>query len=127
VARSGSAADTQAISDMVKHYLEMHSTELGEEPLVKTASALVQQICYFNKNDLLAGMIIAGWDKHEGGQVYCIPLGGVRVRQPWAIGGSGSTYIYAYCDSTYRANMNEQESLKWVQNCTHIYQLFHYL
>jgi len=117
VARSGSAADTQAISDMVKYYLDMHRTELGEQPLVKTASSLVQQLCYFNKNDLLAGMIVAGWDKYEGGQVYCIPLGGVRIRQPWAIGGSGSTYIFAYCDSSYRPGMSQEESLKWVINC----------
>lgn len=60
VARSGSASDTQAIADMVKYYLAMHSIELGEQPTVKSASALVQQMCYFNKNDLLAGMIVAG-------------------------------------------------------------------
>lgn len=51
--------------------------------------------------------------------MYCIPLGGVRVRQPWAIGGSGSTYIYAYCDATYKAGMNEQDAMKWIINCTY--------
>jgi 20S proteasome subunit beta 1 len=34
-----------------------------------------------------ASIIVGGWDPYEGGQVYCIPLGGVLVRQPFAIGG----------------------------------------
>jgi len=34
----------------------------------------------------MAGMIIAGYDPEEGGQVYCMPLGGSLVRQPFTIG-----------------------------------------
>jgi len=148
VCRSGSAADTQAISEYVTFYLDMHGLELGkishiklsnyhiiiiiiisshhhlisssshhhliissyhhiiissyhhiiissyhhlitsshhiiissyhhnsifsflgELPLVKTASALVQQFCYNNKDNLSAAMICAGWDQYNGGQV----------------------------------------------------------
>lgn len=99
----------------------MHSIELGEAPLVKTASSLVQQMCYYNKDNLLAGMIVAGWDKAFGGQVYCIPLGGLRVRQPFAIGGSGSTYIYAYCDSHFKEGMSKEEALAFVRNCMFLF------
>ena len=83
--------------------------ELGELPSVNTASALVQRMCYQNKEALLAGIIVAGWDPHLGGQVYTIPLGGMRVRQPYSIGGSGSTYIYAYCDATFKEKMTKDE------------------
>lgn len=82
--------------------------QLGTAPLVKTASKLVQTMIYQNKF-LLAGMIVAGWDPAEGGQVYSIPLGGTRVRQPFAIGGSGSTYIYAHCDASYKEGMSKAE------------------
>jgi len=116
VCRSGSAADTQAISEYVTWYLDMHGLELGEPPLVKTASAMVQSFCYNNKDNLTAAMICAGWDKYNGGQVYCIPLGGMRVRQPFAIGGSGSTYIYAYCDANFREGMTKEEALQFVRN-----------
>lgn len=57
-------------------------------PEVKTAATLFQMLCYNNKAHLQAGIICAGWDKHHGGSVYNIPLGGSIVKQPFAIGGT---------------------------------------
>lgn len=51
-----------------------------------------------------------------GGQVFTIPLGGMVKRQPFSIGGSGSTYIYGYVDATFKPNMTKQECLKFVAN-----------
>ncbi|XP_063902255.1 proteasome subunit beta type-6-like [Zophobas morio] len=114
--RSGSAADTQAVADLVKYYLEYHSIELEEEVLVKTAARIFQRLCYFNRDNLTAGIICAGFDKENGGQVYSIPLGGMCIRQPFAIGGSGSSYIYGYCDSNYRQGMSKEECLNFCKN-----------
>lgn len=36
---------------------------------------------------LETGLIVAGWDKYEGGSVYGIPLGGTLLRLPFATGG----------------------------------------
>ena len=112
--RSGSAADTQAVSDIVRYYLEAHTIELGQEPLVKTAASLFQELCYTNKDRLLAGIIVGGWDKHSGGQVYALPLGGTLVRAPYALGGSGSTYIYGFVDANYRKGMSQSECEEFV-------------
>ena len=49
-------------------------------------------------------------------QVYSIPLGGMYVRQPFAIGGSGSTYVYGYCDSQYQPGMSRDECIQFVKN-----------
>lgn len=49
--------------------------------------------------------------------MYNIPLGGGLFRQPWAIGGSGSTYIYGYCDATYKEGWGEEETVQFVRNC----------
>ena len=70
-----------------------------------------------NYADLLdsAGMIIAGYDRRHGGQVYSIPLGGSLHKQPYAIGGSGSTYIYGYCDSYWKEAMTEEEGVVFVK------------
>lgn len=62
-----------------------------------------------------AGIIIAGYDKKHGGQVYSIPLGGSLHKQAYAIGGSGSTYIYGYCDANWRENMSEEEGIGFVK------------
>lgn len=107
--RSGSAADTQAISDYVRYYLKQHALELGREPLVGTAASLFRELCYQNKQHLTAGIICAGYDERHGGQVFTIPLGGSLVRQPMSIGGSGSGYIYGFCDATYRRGMSKAE------------------
>lgn len=39
------------------------------------------------QNFLETGLIIGGWDKYEGGQIYGVPLGGTIVQQPFTIGG----------------------------------------
>jgi len=62
-----------------------------------------------------AGMIIAGYDHRHGGQVYSIPLGGSLHKQSYAIGGSGSTYIYGYCDANWKENMTEEEGVSFVK------------
>lgn len=106
--RSGSAADTQAVADIIHYNLQMiayvipptHSIsaltrlrillyrQSRGTPSVATAANLFQKVCYENKDGLSAGIIVAGWDKEVGPSVYNIPLGGGLFRQPWAIGGS---------------------------------------
>ncbi|KZP24684.1 20S proteasome subunit [Athelia psychrophila] len=114
--RSGSAADTQAVADIVHFYLQMYAQQTGAPPPVHTAAALFQKLCYENKDGLSAGIIVAGWDKEVGPSVYNIPLGGGLFRQPWSIGGSGSTYVYGYCDATYKEGWNEAQTVEFVQN-----------
>ena len=106
--RSGSAADTQAVADITSHYLRMTAVEQGHGPSVRQAATLISRICYENKDALMAGMIVAGVDT-TGSHVFSIPLGGSLHAAPYAIGGSGSTYIYGYCDMTYREDMNGEQ------------------
>lgn len=111
--RSGSAADTQAISDYARHSLQQHSIELGRLPKVATAAQIFRSLCYHNKSALMAGIIVAGWDEVNGGQVYSIPIGGTLMPQDFSIGGSGSTYIYGHVDAAYRQNMSKEECIEF--------------
>lgn len=114
--RSGSAADTQAISDYVRTYLASHTIELGGQSRVKTAATLFQKMCYENKDRLLAGIICAGYDDVDGGSVYSINLGGSCLKQPYTIGGSGSSFIYGYCDANYKKDMTRDECIEFTKN-----------
>ncbi|CDR87914.1 probable PRE3-20S proteasome subunit (beta1) [Sporisorium scitamineum] len=114
--RSGSAADTQAIADIVTYYLDMYAVESDTPPQTKVAANLFQEIVYQNKDRLSAGIIVAGWDKKDGGRVFNVPLGGGVFEQPWAIGGSGSTYIYGYCDATWKAGWGKEKTIEFVKN-----------
>lgn len=113
--RSGSAADTQAISDYVRHFLASHSVELDRAPRVATAADMFRSMVYNNKNNLMASIICAGWDEVDGGSVYTIPLGGAKIKQPFSIGGSGSTYIYGHVDASYKDGMTKDECKDFVK------------
>ncbi|KAF2671285.1 proteasome-domain-containing protein [Microthyrium microscopicum] len=113
--RSGSAADTQAVADIVQYYLGMYATTNDQPPTTQTAAAIFQDICYGNKDQLSAGIIIAGYDKRNGGQVYSIPLGGSLHKQSYAIAGSGSTYIYGFCDDNWEEDMSEADGIEFVK------------
>mmetsp|Transcript_11376 Transcript_11376/g.35960 ORF Transcript_11376/g.35960 Transcript_11376/m.35960 type:complete len:229 (-) Transcript_11376:41-727(-) len=111
ICRSGSAADTQMITEYVRYFLHQHSMEVDGKMDVKTAANLVKQIAYNNKANLQAGMIVAGWDERTGGTVWGIPLGGTLVQAPYAIGGSGSGYITGFCDKHWKEGMTKEECL----------------
>ncbi|KAJ5682158.1 hypothetical protein N7462_005323 [Penicillium macrosclerotiorum] len=156
--RSGSAADTQAVADIVSYHLNMYGVVNNEAPSTQVAASLFQELCYENKDQLSpsffygiphvdkddvsevkgvatsnrengqrercanclshpsAGIIIAGYDPRHGGQVYSIPLGGSLHKQSFAIGGSGSTYIYGYTDAHWREQMTEEEGIDFVRS-----------
>lgn len=54
--RSGSAADTQAVADIVSYHLGMYGVMNGQDgPTTQTAAALFQELCYDNKHQLRYG------------------------------------------------------------------------
>ena len=45
----------------------------GTAPTVKQAASTFQSLCYDNRDSLMAGIIVAGWDERNGGQVGRVP------------------------------------------------------
>lgn len=90
--------------------------ELGTQPKVETAANVFREMCYNYRDSLVAGILVAGYDSQKGGQVYSIPIGGMCVRQPISIGGSGSTYVYGYVDAHYKPNMTKDETVELITN-----------
>lgn len=50
--RSGSAADTQAVADIVSYHLNMYGVTNAEAPTTQVAASLFQELCYENKDAL---------------------------------------------------------------------------
>jgi hypothetical protein len=87
---------------------------------------MVKNVLFEYKDQLLAGMIVAGWDAADGPSVFSVPLGGSIMRQKYALGGSGSTYILSHCDDEYRDDMSRSETQQFVARGTlspHLYSL----
>lgn len=113
--RSGSAADTQALAERTANYLESYQTDIGSEINVATAANLFQKMCYMNKWNISAGIIVAGYDPINGGSVYSIPSGGSCVKLDFALGGSGSIFLYSFFDANYKPGMTKDECVRFCQ------------
>lgn len=50
--RSGSAADTQAVADIVSYHLGFYDVMNEDGPSTQTAASLFQELCYDNKDQL---------------------------------------------------------------------------
>lgn len=117
VCRSGSAADTQAITGIVKYYMNFHEMDHGSLPLVKTAAWNFKKFTYEYKDRMMAGMIVGGWDPIEGPQVYSIPLGGAFIPGEYAVGGSGSIYLTSLIEENFKKGMKKEEAIEFVRKC----------
>lgn len=53
-------------------------------------------------------------------------LDGLLSQQPFAIGGSGSSYIYGFVDAEYRKGMTRKECQKFVVEGTIFYKPVHH-
>merc|ERR1712200_187588 len=76
---------------------------------VKDAAMAFKEIVYEYRDSLMAGLIVAGYDAVNGGQVYSVPIGGMCVHQPMTIGGSGSTYLYGMMDHRFKPKMSRAD------------------
>ncbi|KAK9683947.1 hypothetical protein RND81_10G177000 [Saponaria officinalis] len=110
VCRSGSAADSQVLSDYVRYFLHQHTIQLDQPAAVRVAANLVRLLSYNNKDMLQTGVIVGGWSEHEGGKIFGIPLGGTIIEQPFSIGGSGSSYLYGFMDQAWKEGMTKEEA-----------------
>lgn len=113
--RSGSAADTQALAKRTASYLESYGVDIGRDVNVATAAGLFQKLCYMNKWSISAGIIVAGYDTVNGGSVYSIPSGGSCVKLDYALGGSGSVFLYSFFDANYKPGMTKDECVRFCQ------------
>ncbi|KAG0439144.1 putative proteasome subunit beta type-1 [Dictyocoela muelleri] len=112
--RSGSAADTQMIANIMKQEIKKIEVMTGKLASVYSAAKICSKLIY--NYDLLAGMIIAGYDEN-GFSIYQISLGGSLFKSNWAIGGSGSAYIYGLIDSEYKEGMCKNEAIEFAKIC----------
>eukprot|EP00866_Antonospora_locustae_P000330 jgi/Antlo1/330/1656 len=112
---SGSSADTQMITRYIIDSLKSLEIVEGERPTVRRAATMARNIIY-NNRWLLAKLIIAGCDSTGKGAVFSVDLGGTIIESEWALGGSGSAFIYGYCDTNWKQDMTLEESLAFVRN-----------
>lgn len=122
--RSGSAADTQAIADIVSYSTYFYENQNNRDAMVSEVAAEFRKFCYNYRDTIVAGIIVAGYDDVNGGQVYSVPLGGMLIRQSCTIGGSGSSFIYGFVRENYSENMEKEACVEFVKKAV-FHAMFH--
>jgi 20S proteasome subunit beta 1 len=118
--RSGSAADTQCVADIVKYYMEVYSLMEAEPISVYPSSQIFRQFLYNYRDQMSASVIVAGYDTQKGGQIYALPLGGMVTRQHFTASGSGSGFVTGFLDSQWRPNMSLDEIKQLVRMAVYL-------
>ena len=110
----------------IRYYLNIHALELGEFPAVETAAKIARMFIYNNKDFIQGAFIVSGWDPAGGYQTYEVTIGGTLSKKKFVIAGkicpskrrlnvlfirigSGSSFIYGFCDDLFRENMSKAE------------------
>lgn len=110
ICRSGSAADTQLIARIVQSEVKKLSLLEGTAPSVEKTARLISKIIYENKEHLTASIIVAGYD--DVPRLFKVNVcGTLEASEDILIGGSGSGFIFGYCDQHYRPNMSLEEAI----------------
>ncbi|KAG6501431.1 hypothetical protein ZIOFF_041311 [Zingiber officinale] len=117
ICRSGPAAVLEFVSDYVRNILDQQTIQFGQPATVKATANLVRLFSYKNTNAIQMGqmgMIVGGWDKYEGGQIFAVAQGGTILKLPYAIDGSGSSGIEGFLDRAWKEGMSKDKAEKLV-------------
>ena len=112
--RCGTSAHTQAVAKYTRYYLDAHVAEMQDLPLVETAAKIVQNIFYSNQGGLRGSMIVSGWDRLNGPQIYDVNHGNC-IKSSIAYNGSGSIFITGYMDKNFREGMSRAEAYEFIK------------
>ncbi|KAL6562689.1 Bifunctional protein GlmU [Orobanche gracilis] len=110
---AGTAADTEAVTDMVSSQLKLHRYHTGRESRVVTALSLLKSHLFSYQGYVSAALVLGGVDV-TGPHLHTIYPHGSTDTQPFATMGSGSLAAMAVFESKYREGLSRDEGVKLV-------------
>jgi 20S proteasome subunit beta 2 len=110
---AGTAADTEAVTQMVMSDLEIQRQTLGEEPRVVTAMTKLKRHLFKYQGHVSAALVLGGIDS-TGAHLYTVWPHGSTDRLPYATMGSGSLAAMSVFESKYKDNLDEKEAVELV-------------
>ena len=117
ICRSGSAADTQNLANIVRQKLLARKVIHGVSSTISDVAYVLKN--HLNTGSLTASLICSGYDHSlDRGVIYSIDIGGTLMEQHrWSCSGSGSSYILGYVDANYPTDpslWSEDEAVEFV-------------
>lgn len=115
---AGTAADTEAVTNMVSSRLTLHRLETGKQSRVVEALTMLKRHLYRYQGHVSAALVLGGVDV-EGPFLATIAPHGSTDRLPYVTMGSGSIAAMAAMESGFKDNMTCEEAKKLVVEAIH--------
>ncbi|KAK4765675.1 hypothetical protein SAY86_026765 [Trapa natans] len=110
---AGTAADTEAVTDMVSSQLQLHRYHTGRESRVVTALTLLKRHLFNYQGYVQAALVLGGVDV-TGPHLHTIYPHGSTDTLPFATMGSGSLAAMSVFESKYKEGLTKDEGIKLV-------------
>lgn len=110
---AGTAADTEAVTDMVSSQLQLHRYATGRESRVVTALTLLKSHLFSYQGHVSAALVLGGVDI-TGPHLHTIYPHGSTDTLPYATMGSGSLAAMSMFESKYKEGLTRDEGIKLV-------------
>jgi proteasome beta subunit len=110
---AGGVADAQNLVDIMRYNANIYRLTNRELMPMKSAARLCSNVLFNQRYfPLYVQIILAGYDRNVGGQIYNIDLFGSMTSEKFISTGSGSPVAYGYLESEFKDNLNVDESYK---------------
>ncbi|EPY36921.1 20S proteasome subunit beta 2 [Strigomonas culicis] len=106
---AGTAADTEAVTNMISSELALHRLETGKQSRVSEALTLLKRHLYRYQGHVSAALVLGGVDI-GGPYLATIAPHGSTDRLPYVTMGSGSIAAMAAMETGYKDNMTVEEA-----------------
>lgn len=110
---AGTAADTEAVTDMVSSQLQLHRYRMGRESRVVTALTLLKTHLFKYQGHVSAALVLGGVDV-TGPHLHTIYPHGSTDTLPFATMGSGSLAAMSVFETKYKEGLTKDEGVKIV-------------
>lgn len=110
---AGTAADTDATTQLISSQLALHSLATRRAPRVATALNMLKQMLFRYQGHISAALVLGGVDFH-GPHLYTVYPHGSTDRLPYVTMGSGSLAAMAVFESKYKEDMTADEAKQLV-------------
>lgn len=110
---AGGVADAQNLVDTMRYNANIYRFSNKELIPIKSAARLCSNILFNQRYfPYYVQLIMAGYTKAEGGQIYNLDLFGSISTEKFISTGSGSPVAYGYLESEYREGMSVNDAYK---------------
>ncbi|GAX75388.1 hypothetical protein CEUSTIGMA_g2832.t1 [Chlamydomonas eustigma] len=111
---AGTAADTEAVTNMVSAQLELHRYATGRKARVITSLTMLKQHLFQYQGHVSAALVLGGYDLN-GPHLFTVYPHGSTDALPFATMGSGSLNAMAMFEAGYKDDMTRQETMDLVE------------